>query len=187
MVLTLYGPYDGDAYTYPSCTPFDGFDDASGEFEYGEAYGYGYGRFSDVDIIKQPLQCTDESAIGNELENFPYYQTIRCVQGRSFPEEDSLTSGSVSSESLSFSDSVSSDDLASLSSEDLDPQEEMFYAAVQAYKAARLMAGSIDDYDVDLGSEADELFNTALEMFRAARSEKVSGEFSSDEEGDIIY
>jgi len=193
MILTLYGPYDGDAYTYPSCTPFDGFDDASGEFEYGEAYGYGYGRYSDVDIIKQPLQCTDESAIGNELENFPYYQTIRCVQGRSFSGAtgDSLTSGSVSSESLSFSDDQSSEDLASLSSEDLDPQEEMFYAAVQAYKAARLMAGSMDDYDVDLGSEADELFNTALAMFRAARSEKNSGEFSSDGDDDdvddIIY
>ena len=186
MVLTLYGPYDGDAYTYPSCQPYTGFDDASMEFEYGDAYGYGYGRYNDVDIIKQPFQCTDESAIGSELENFPYYQTVRCVQGKSFPDEDSLTYGSASTESESFTDSESSDDLANLSSEDLDPQEEMFYAAVQAYKAARLVAGSVDDYDFELGSEAEELFNTAVEMFRAARSDDTVEEFSSDGEDDDV-
>jgi hypothetical protein len=37
MVLTLYGPVQEDAYTYPVCTPFDQ-DDAP--FEYDKYYSY---------------------------------------------------------------------------------------------------------------------------------------------------
>lgn len=81
MMLSMYGPYDGQAYTYPACSPEDYQDDFFKEY----LFGYGYNGM-DADEVKQPFQCTDETTTGTDLDNFPFYQTVRCVTGK--PESD---------------------------------------------------------------------------------------------------
>jgi hypothetical protein len=86
MVLALYGSFDNDVFTYPSCNPQDAPDDQ------WQGYGYYEYDYQDIEVSKQPFQCTDESAIGSDLENFPYYQTVRCVAGKAGAAEDTATS-----------------------------------------------------------------------------------------------
>jgi len=73
-VLTMYGPYDAEAYTYAACN----LDDYQDEYFKDYILGYGYG-YLDVEVVKQPFQCTDQSIAGGDSENFPFFQTVSCI------------------------------------------------------------------------------------------------------------
>lgn len=75
MVMTMYGPFDDDSFTFPVCTPQE-LDDAA--FVY-EAYDFYYSNGPLV--AKQSLSCSDQSSIETDLAGFPYYQTVKCITG----------------------------------------------------------------------------------------------------------
>lgn len=82
MVMTLYGPFDDESFTFPVCTPQEQ-DDAATAY-----YGFD-GYYSDgPQVSKQPFSCSDQSSFETEMAGYPYYQSVQCVTGVPESEPD---------------------------------------------------------------------------------------------------
>ena len=91
-MLTMYGPYDAEVYTYAACDMEDYRDEFFQDYVFGYGYGYGY---ADLQVVKQPFQCTDQSSTGSDSETFPFFQTVRCI----VPPTDTSNGNNMSSSS----------------------------------------------------------------------------------------
>lgn len=72
-MVTLYGPFSDDSFTYPNCSPQDQ-DDAQLAADMFYSY-YAYG----TQVFKQPFACYEESSADGEVSDTPYFQQIECV------------------------------------------------------------------------------------------------------------
>ena len=79
MVMTLYGTFDDESFTFPICTPQEQ-DDAAFQYEAFDAY------YSDgPQVVKQSFTCSDQSSEETEMAGFPYFQSVQCITGTAGP------------------------------------------------------------------------------------------------------